>query len=77
MCSFANEATSRNINFGFYSLNMNMNQIKKFIYGTELEPYQKKFHSLIYHPDFSKIKIKGKYLRVDGKIFDFINTKRE
>jgi hypothetical protein len=68
MASFAKNAENSKINFGFYSLGMDENQIKDFIKGTQLEPYFEKFHSLIKYKNISEVQLKGKYLKSDGSI---------
>jgi organic radical activating enzyme len=77
MAFFAKEATKLHINFAFYSLGINKEEIINFIQRTELELYVEKFHSLIYYREIYKVPLKGKYLRADGKMFLNINSKRE
>lgn len=68
MAGFAKDAIKYSIKFGFYSVNMKKNQINNFIHDTELEPFQRYFHSLIEYTDFTRVKIKGKYLKSDGSL---------
>lgn len=72
MATFAKDAEENKINFGFYSLGMDMNQIKDFINGTSLEPYFEKFHSLVKYKKILEIELKGKYLKADGNLLDNI-----
>jgi MoaA/NifB/PqqE/SkfB family radical SAM enzyme len=72
MSSFAADAENRKINFGFYSLGMDKNQIADFIKGTSLEAYSNKFHPLVEYDDISAVHIKGKYLKANGDLSDRI-----
>jgi len=72
MSLFAQDAQKIGIKFGFYSLGMNDDQILEFIENTALESYLEFFHPLTKYDDISQIKLKGRYLRADGKIFDNI-----
>lgn len=74
MARFAKDAESAGINFGFYSLGMNKEQIQNFVQGTPLESYINKFHSLAFYPEISAVEIKGKYLKSDGNISDRIEV---
>lgn len=75
MAFFAEEALIKKINFGFYSLGMDKDQIYKFIKSTPLEKYIEYFHTLIKYDDISKVVLKGKYLTVDGRLLDSICKK--
>lgn len=68
MVLFANDAKGVGINFAFYSLDMNKEQISWFIKGTGLDSFSNYFHPLLYYKDISLVKLKGKYLSVDGKL---------
>lgn len=68
MAMFAKDAEKRGISFGFYALGMDKQKINKFIEGTPLQEFNKMFHSLTLYEDISDIKIKGKYLKVNGEI---------
>lgn len=70
MALFAKDAEDNKINFGFYSLDLNKEQIIDFIKNTPLEPYIEKFHSLIKYDNISDVSIKGKYLKSDGSLID-------
>lgn len=72
MATFAKDAENNKMNFGFYSLGMDVNQIKDFINGTPLEPYFEKFHPLVKYKKISEITLKGKYLKADGNLSDKI-----
>src|SRR3989344_4874688 len=74
MAIFAEDAESAGINFGFYSLGMNSEQIQKFVRGTPLEHYINKFHPLAFSPQISAVEIKGKYLKSNGNISDRIEV---
>ena len=74
MAIFAEDAESAGINFGFYSLGMNSEQIQKFVRGTPLEHYINKFHPLAFYPQISAVEIKGKYLKSNGNISDRIEA---
>lgn len=73
MALFAKDAEENKINYGFYSLNLNQEQIMNFIKNTPLEPYIEKFRPLIKYNNISEVKISGKYLKANGEIFDRIN----
>ena len=72
MAVFANDAINHGIQFNFYSLGMKRSEILKFLNGTELEKYRSFFYTLRYYKNISRVKLKGEYLRVDGKIFNKI-----
>ncbi|HAQ02648.1 hypothetical protein A2467_00545 [Candidatus Nomurabacteria bacterium RIFOXYC2_FULL_36_8] len=72
MAFFAKDAIESGVRFGFYSVNMSKNQIKNFLYKTKLEPFLNYFHSLREYIDFSRVKLKGKYLKSDGQLISCI-----
>jgi hypothetical protein len=72
MLFFAKDAIESGVKFGFYSVNMGNKQIKNFLYKTKLEPFLNYFHSLREYIDFSRVKLKGKYLKSDGQLLDRI-----
>jgi organic radical activating enzyme len=74
MSLFAKDAEENKINFGFYSLDLDKEQIMDFIKNTPLESYINRFHSLIKYDDISELKIKGKYLKANGEVLDRINV---
>lgn len=68
MASFAEIATEKNIQFGFYSLGMDIDQISQFITGTVLEEYENFFQPLTFHENIFDVKLSGLYLNVDGDL---------
>ncbi|MFH1697079.1 MAG: radical SAM protein [Candidatus Diapherotrites archaeon] len=68
MARFAQDARRAGIKFGFYALGMGKKQIEKFIDGTPLEKYAKKFRSLTLYSDVSCVKLRGKYITADGRV---------
>jgi organic radical activating enzyme len=66
MASFAKVAIEKNIQFGFYSLGMNKDQISQFIIGTDLDEYENYFLPLTLHERIQDVKLFGVYLNVDG-----------
>ncbi len=72
MALFAQDAIQNKINFGFYALGMSSTKILNFTKNTELEPYFKYFHTIIWRNNISRVKLKGKYLRVDGVLSENI-----